>query len=68
MKIRILRGFRDYVPGQVFEDWPGGMCDILIGQGLIEPVVEEAAAPIEAADAEQDVERAEAPQRKKRKQ
>lgn len=68
MKIRILRGFRDYVPGQVFEDWPGGMCDILIGQGLIEPVVEEASPPIEAADAEQDVERAEAPQRKKRKQ
>lgn len=38
MKIRIVRGFDAYEPGQVFEDWPGGMCEILIARGLIEEV------------------------------
>ena len=38
MKIRVLRGFRDYEPGQVFEDWPDGMCEILIARGLIEEI------------------------------
>lgn len=57
MKIRILQNFRDYERGQVFDDWPGGMCDILIGRGLIEevkePVEVETAAidePVETAD------------------
>lgn len=70
MKIRILRGFRDYTPGQVFEDWPGGMCEILIGQGLIEAVVDvaSAASALELAEATPEVEQAEVQlPRKKRK-
>lgn len=57
MKIRVVRGFGVYEAGQVFEDWPAGMCDILIGRGLIEkvePVVERAEEPpaaTETADA-----------------
>ena len=65
VKIRILRGFRDYTPGQVFDDWPGGMCEILIGQGFIEEVVEDEATEV-AAD-EPSVERAEMPRRRKSK-
>ena len=42
MKIRIIRSFDSYETGQVFEDWPGGMSEILIQRGLIEEVVETA--------------------------
>jgi hypothetical protein len=38
LKIRILQNFDCYEKGQVFEDWAGGMCDILIRRGLIEEV------------------------------
>ena len=38
MKIRILQNFDCYEKGQVFKDWAGGMCDILIRRGLIEEV------------------------------
>jgi len=48
MKIRVIQGFGEYEKGQVFEDWPDGMCDILIRRGLIEPVVE---AVVEVAEA-----------------
>ena len=41
MKIRILQGFDSYERGQVFPDWPAGMCDILIGRGMIEEVKDE---------------------------
>jgi hypothetical protein len=47
MKIRIIRSYDAYEAGQVFEDWPGGMCEILIQRGLIEEFVE-------TADAEQE--------------
>lgn len=72
MKVRILRGFRDYTPGQVFEDWPGGMCEVLIGQGFIEAVVESASADstndaLDAAEDDQKVEKAEMPRRRKAK-
>lgn len=36
MRIRVIRGFDAYEPGQVFEDWPAGMCELLIARGLIE--------------------------------
>lgn len=52
-------GFDAYEPGQVFEDWPGGMCEVLIGRGLIEEV-KEAAPTVERSDDEPEVERAEA--------
>lgn len=38
MKVRILVGFNGYEAGQVFEDWPSGMCDGLIAMGAIEEV------------------------------
>jgi hypothetical protein len=57
MRIRVLMGFRDYEPGQVFDEWPDGMCEILIARGLIEEVKEPA---VERGVDEPDVERAEA--------
>lgn len=60
VKIRILHNFDVYERGQVFEDWPGGMCDILIRRGLIEEV-ETAEQP------EQAVERADVSSRTKAK-
>ena len=52
MKIRVLHNFDCYEKGQVFEDWPGGMCDLLIRRGLIEQVETAEAVPeaIERAD------------------
>ena len=52
MKIRILQNFDCYEKGQVFEDWAGGMCDILIRRGLIEAVETAEAVPasVERAD------------------
>lgn len=38
MKIRVLIGFNGYEAGQVFEDWPSGMCEGLIAMGAIEQV------------------------------
>lgn len=43
MKIRILVGFNGYEAGQVFDNWPPGMCEVLIGRGLIEEVKDEPA-------------------------
>lgn len=53
MKIRILHNFYAYEKGQVFEDWPSGMCETLIQRGFIEEVKE-----VETAEAPADVERA----------
>ena len=39
MKIRVLRAFACYKPGQLFE-WGDGAARILIGRGLIAPVEE----------------------------
>ena len=52
MKIRVLTNFDCYEKGQVFEDWPGGMCEILIQRGLIEKVetAEEVPATVERAE------------------
>ena len=52
MRIRILQNFDCYEKGQVFEDWAGGMCDILIRRGLIEEVetAEDVPQAIERAD------------------
>ena len=57
MKIRVVRGFDCYEPGQVFDEWPSGMCELLIARGLIEPVGGET---VERSVEEPDVERAEA--------
>ena len=40
MKIEVIQGFDSYEPGQVFADWPAGMCELLIARGLIKEVVE----------------------------
>jgi len=52
MRIRVLQNFDCYERGQVFEDWPGGMCDILIRRGLVEKVetAEAVADSVEHAD------------------
>lgn len=66
MRIRVLRGFADYRKGQVFENWPDGMCELLIRRGVIERLEEP--AETETADAAPDaVERAEMPSRKKKR-
>jgi hypothetical protein len=59
MKVRILMGFDAYEPGQVFEDWPGGMCELLIARGLIEEVKDKAPVVERSVD-EPEVETAEA--------
>jgi hypothetical protein len=56
MKIRVLRGFDCYEPGQVFDEWPAGMCEILIARGLIEEVADEVV--VERSVDEPNVERA----------
>lgn len=40
VKVRILQNFGAYEAGQVFDDWPDGMCEVFIGRGLIEQVRE----------------------------
>jgi len=55
MKIEVIQGFDSYEPGQVFADWPAGMCELLIARGLIKEVVE-----VERSDDEPEVERADA--------
>lgn len=52
MKITVLQNFDCYEKGQVFEDWPAGMCDLLIRRGLIKEVETAEAVPetIERAD------------------
>lgn len=65
MKIRVIQNFGCYEKGQVFEDWPGGMCDILIGRGLIEQVKEPPA--VETAAVERDTETADATPRRSHK-
>lgn len=57
MKIRVLRGFDCYEPGQIFDEWPAGMCEILIARGLIEAVGE--TQTVERSVEETEVERAE---------
>lgn len=43
MKIRVLIGFDGYEAGQVFDNWPPGMCEVLIGRRMIEEVKDEPA-------------------------
>lgn len=62
MKIRVLRNFDCYESGQVFDEWPDGMCELLIYRGLIEEVRE-----LETADADAEVERAEVSWKPKKK-
>ena len=66
MKIRVLKGFGDYLPGQVFDDWPGGMCEILVRRGLIEEVFDDRKA-VETASIEPHTETAEASPKRKKK-
>ena len=44
VKVRILIGFNGYEAGQVFDNWPSGMCEGLIAMGAIEEVKDESAA------------------------
>lgn len=67
MRIRVLQNFGDYEAGQVFEDWPGGMCDILIRKGLIEQAANPEERAVETAQEDTDVERADASPKHKRK-
>lgn len=63
MKIRVLKGFSGYKPGQEF-DWADGMCRILVARGMVEPVREDA---VEHATVEERSERAVLQQSVKRK-
>lgn len=62
MKIRVLRNFDCYEAGQVFDEWPAGMCELLIYRGLIEEVGE-----LETAEAGAETERAEVTWKPKKK-
>lgn len=68
MKIRVLQGFRGYEAGQTFEDWPDGMCEILIQKGMIEridePTVERSVEDVEVERAEASPRVSKKPQRK----
>jgi hypothetical protein len=65
VKIRVLHNFSCYERGQVFSDWPGGMCDILVRRGLIEEVQD---TEVEEAVEHREVERADAsPKHRKKK-
>lgn len=66
MKIRVLRAFSAYRPGQIF-DWADGMARLLIGRGLIEEAREKRAVEVEQAVLESPVERAELKMRRKQK-
>lgn len=67
MKIRVLQGFRVYEPGQTFDDWPDGMCEVLIARGLIEQIKPEPPTVERSVD-EPEVERAEASPKAGKKQ
>lgn len=56
VKVRILQNFAEYQKGQTFEDWPGGMCQVLIGRGLVEEIKDEPV--LEASDEQPPVEQA----------
>lgn len=45
MKIRFIRSWMFYEPGQVLEEMPDGQADLLIRRGIIEQVKEEASTP-----------------------
>lgn len=53
MKIRVIKGFGLYKPGQVF-DWPRPMCRLLLARGVIEEFVDPVA--VESAAVEPEVE------------
>lgn len=67
MKVRVKQSFGCYEAGQVFDDWPGGMCQILIGRGLIEEIVDHKPAVERATDEPVAVEAADASPRYMRK-
>lgn len=51
VKIRVLQNYDCYEKGQVFDDWPGGMCELLIRRGLVEEIeTAEVDATVERAD------------------
>jgi len=64
VKIRVLTGFGAYEPGQVFEDWPAGMCELFIQRGMIEEVKEP--EPVEVAEQAAEVETADIHRRRKK--
>lgn len=65
MKIRVLRGFAGYRKGQVFDNWPDGMCELLIRRGVVERLEERQVE--EAVETHDAVERAEMPQASRKK-
>lgn len=67
MKVRIKQSFGCYEAGQVFDDWPGGMCQILIGRGLIEEVIDHKPVVERAVEEHPAVETADASPRHLRK-
>lgn len=69
MKIRIAKAFNGYKVGQEF-DWGDGMARVLIGRGMVTPVVEgrapDAAGNERAVDEVREIETAAMPRRKKK--
>ena len=63
MKIRILKGFSGYKPGQEF-DWADGMARVLVARGMVEPIREDV---VEHAVVEERAEQAVVTQKKRAK-
>lgn len=64
MKVRVLKTFRGYKKGQVFNNWSDGMARIFIARGMVEEIRD---ADLEFAVLEQRTEQAvAAPSRKKK--
>lgn len=67
MRVRVLKTFRGYKKGQVFNNWADGMARIFIARGVVEELPNERAVErVETATVEERAERAEITSRKKR--
>lgn len=67
MKVRVLKTFRGYKKGQVFDNWADGMARIFIARGMVEELPNERAVEhVETAAVEERSEQAVITSRKKR--
>lgn len=67
MRVRVLKTFRGYKKGQVFNNWADGMARIFIARGVVEELPNERAVErVETATVEERAERAAITSRKKK--
>lgn len=67
MRVRVLKTFRGYKKGQIFNNWADGMARIFIARGVVEELPNERAVErVEEAVVEERAERAAITSRKKK--